>query len=258
MNLIKRITKKPYRVYKYCKDKKTTAKNPQHNDVYVVEFPKSGISWLCSLLSNIALIESGRKEIANFTSTGLYIPDIHVCRDISNVAYDKPPVRFIKSHAEFNQNYVFLIYLVRHPVDVMKSYYRFLFESGYDVDSFDSFIRSGMGVLAWKRHINSWLTGKVIAQRLHLCKYEDMIENPYFELRNIFENFGWDVSDHTIHESIKRSSISTMKSSEETFRNRNPRYTMNFVRGGTLQAEEKSIQYIKYHCKNEIKMLNYD
>ena len=169
MGLVKRVVNFPYRLYKQREYNKTTASNPQHNDVYIVEFPKSGITWLSTLLANVALVSSGRKEIANFTAAHLYIPDIHLTRNISEPIYHTPPVRLIKSHAKFNPNYLFVILLVRHPLNVMKSYYRYLRELGVNVGDFNNFIQSEKyGIPEWKRHVNSWLTGGVIAQRLHL------------------------------------------------------------------------------------------
>lgn len=242
---------------RYCE---TTAKKPQHNDVYIVEFPKSGITWISTILANMALISSGRKEIASFPAIQLYVPDIHVTRDVGGVAYDVPPVRLIKSHAEFNPNYVSVIYLARNPLDVMKSYFRFNKESsGMKFSSFDEFCRSEtMGVPAWKRHVRSWFEGKVIVQRVHLCRYEDLINNPVAEIADISRNFGWNIDAQTIALAVSRSSVDVMKESERFYKSRNPRYTMSFVRGeGGFSVEDKTISYIKDECEEELRLLGY-
>lgn len=239
---------------------KTTARMPRHNDVYIVEFPKSGITWLSSILANMALISSDRKEVASFTAAHLFVPDIHITRDIGPMVYDVPPVRMIKSHAEFNPNYVFVIYLVRNPLDVMKSYFRFNREnSGVRFSSFDDFCRSEkMGVPAWKRHVRSWFEGEVIAQRVHLCRYEDLINDAVSEVADISKNFGWNIDKRVIELAVSRSSVDEMKESERVYKSRNLRYTMSFVRGkGDFVIEEKTISYIKNECEGELILLGY-
>lgn len=244
----------------YVKYRNTTADRPQHNDVYIVEFPKSGISWLSAILANMALISSGRKEMASFTATGLFVPDIHVTRHVGKMAYDVPPVRMIKSHAEFNPNYAFVIYLARRPVDVMKSYFRFNREnSGPEFSSFDDFCRSeSMGIPAWKRHIRSWFDGEVIAQRVHLCRYEDLLANAVNEINEISRNFGWNIGIDAIEAAVEASSVEQMKESEALYRSRNPRYTMSFVRGkADFVVEDKTFSYIDSMCGEELRLLGY-
>ena len=237
-----------------------TAKNPQHNDVYVVEFPRSGITWLSAMLANMALLASGRSEVASFTTSHLYVPDVGVTKAIGEMAYDVPPVRLIKSHSEFNQSYAFVIYLVRNPLYVMRSYCRFKLDRADEVGDFDSFCRSPRhGVPAWRDHINSWLVGGIVAQRLHLIRYEDLVENADSELQVLNENFGWNIRDEIIRESVLRCSVPRMKASENLYRTRNPRYTMHFVKGeDRLEVERATIEYIERLCKDELMMLGYE
>ena len=250
----------PKRAVTYVRHHRTTAAAPQHNDVYLVEFPKSGVTWLSTILANMALSASGRREVASFASVQLYVPDIHVTTDVGKTAYDIPPVRLIKSHAEFNPNYVSVIYLVRKPLDVMKSYFRFNEESsGPRFSSFDDFCRSeAMGIPAWKRHVRSWLTGAVIPQRLHVCRYEDLLDDPANEVELINQNFGWGIDAAAIAVAVSRSAVGEMKKAEQLYRSRNPRYTMTFVRGGgSLHVEEKTIAYIEKECAEELRLLGY-
>ena len=254
LKIPKRFTKK------YKRHLKTTAISPQHNDLYVVEFPKSGVTWLSSILANVALISSGRREIASFTAAHLFIPDIHVSRHVGTALYDTPPMRMIKSHAEFNPNYNFVIYLARNPLDVMKSYFRFIKEtSGPEFASFDEFCHSEkVGIPAWKRHVASWFEGKVICQRVHLCRYEDLIANAVQEIELISRNYGWNIEKSAIEMAVTRSSVETMKESERLYKSRNPRYTMTFIRGeNDCVVEERTKSYIDRECEKELKLLGY-
>ena len=255
-----RIFRQLARAKKKLAYKSTTAKLPQHNDFYVVEFPKSGITWLSALLANMALIESGRREVASFNSAHLYVPDIHISRTIGAVAYASPPVRFIKSHARFNGNYIFVIYLVRHPLDVMKSSYRFNRESHGDIfGSFSDFCKSKKhGVTAWKSHVDSWLVGRVLAQRLHLVRYEDLLENAVQELKSISDNFGWNISDATLERSVDLSSMMSMKKNETLARARNPRYSMTFIGGlNDFEVRADTVEFVQDACTSQLRMLGY-
>lgn len=259
MNILKKIISN-YDTYKASRRYNlTTALNPQHNDMYVVDFPKSGITWLSTLLANMALASSNRNEYATISSVRWFVPDIHVTRNIGEATYDTPPVRFIKSHSEFNPNYLVLIYLVRNPLDVMKSFYRFKKGLQHDVGSFDAFVRSKRhGVLAWKKHINSWLVGPVISKRLYLIKYEDLIKEPASELKLISKIFGWNIDDSFIDTAVERSTVQVMKNSEELYRERNPRHTLTFVRNKEeIEISQKTIDYINSECAEEMKLLGY-
>jgi hypothetical protein len=250
----------PRRVLAHWRDSKTMPMNPRHDDFYIVEFPKSGITWLSSILANVALIESGREEVASYTTAQLYVPDIHMTRDVGPVPYTCPPVRFIKSHARFNKGYIFLVYLVRHPLDVMKSFYRYNKDVGNDDScSFDSFCRSKKrGIPAWRNHIRSWLVGRHVSQRLHLCRYEDLREDAFGEISQISDNFGWNLSPASIRAAVDRSSMDNMKQAEQLYRSCNPRYKMTFVGGkADFEVEEKTRIYIDTYCADELVLLGY-
>lgn len=233
--------------------------HPQSNDFYLVEFPKSGVTWLSSLLANAALHASGRPEVATFASLGLYIPDIHHCRDIAAPAYTHPPVRFIKSHASYAYRYRYMIYLARHPLAVMKSYYKFLHQLGAPTGSFESFCRSEVhGIPAWRHHVSSWLSDDYPAQRLHLIRYEDLMEDAAAQLEAVSENMGWNISKSSIEFAVEASHASRMKASEQRYRAHNPRYSMEFVRGKQdIETPQAVIDYINDSCKRELKLLNY-
>ncbi len=239
--------------------KRVTAANPRHSDIYVVEFPKSGITWLSVLLANAALKESGRSEVANFFNSRMFVPDIHVSRQIADPVYCTPSSRLIKSHSELNYNYGFVIYLVRHPVNVLRSYFRYQKEVSGFKGSFEGFCDSNLGVSAWKRHVTSWLRGPVIEnRRLYLLKYEDLLKDPTEELKELSSTFGWSLSEESIKYAVSHSSASLMRRQEQSYKKRNPRYTMTFVKGGRDESELKGMDdFIEKECAEELKVLGY-
>lgn len=239
---------------------RTTAADPRYTDVYIVEFPKSGVTWLSTILANAALQQSGRPEIATFGNAHWFVPDIHLSRWVGSPTFDCPPCRLIKSHSIWNPNYNFVIYLVRHPLAVMRSYFRFLNEhDGTRYRDFHEFCTNRrMGIPAWKRHINSWLTGPVVGNRLHLVRYEDLQKDAVDEVMEISRNLGWCLDQSRVAEAVKLSSIESMKASEELYRRRNPRYTMHFVGGKCeINLESRTVDYIDKACASELRLLGY-
>ncbi|WP_024334598.1 sulfotransferase domain-containing protein [Desulfotignum balticum] len=214
----------------------------QHNDIFLVEFPKSGVTYLSFLVAN-ALKERNDEEIT-FYNHHKYIVDFHQLRgaDISTNGYPLQGYRFIKSHSDNNTSYYFVIYILRNPFDVMLSYYYFMSSKGYK-DSFESFIQSKRyGIQNWVNHVEGWLLEKKdLAQRIHLIKYENLVFNPQHELADLFENIGLVVNDLKLEQAIRDSSKDSMKYSEQLYAKYNPVYKssgMNFVRKGKVNQKD--------------------
>jgi len=241
---------------RYLKYKNTLPNNPMHDDIYIVEFPKSGITWLQHILGNIELKLQNKNETITFYNHHKYLPDIHqLSNSHINRIFDRT---FIKSHTEFNPYYYFVVYLVRNPFDVMVSYYNFMSHHGYEED-FEIFVQNtSYGISAWKRHINSWFYKKVKAQRIHLLKYENLISNTKEEVKSLYTNLGVDLSDDTLEHSIAQSELKFMQDSENHYRQYNPNYTMFFV-GNTNKKDKSELltpeirKYIQDVAYDEIK-----
>ena len=101
VNKIKKIINKKYnRFY---------PNNARHDDVYIVEFPKSGVTWLSTLIANVNLLKSEQDESVTFYNLSQYIPDIHTSKDLAQLPlWKSPKYRFIKSHDNYNKNYSFV------------------------------------------------------------------------------------------------------------------------------------------------------
>jgi hypothetical protein len=215
---------------------------------------------MSALLANMALIESGRSEIASYTAAHMFVPDIAITRHIGKLPYTKPPVRFIKTHSEYNQSYVFVIYLVRHPLAVMKSYYLFnCGMAGKKTCNFADFCRSRThGVPAWRRHVRSWFIRPETSQRLHLVRYEDMLASPSQQLQQLSVNFGWNITNASIEGAVTICSKDNMVRDEENYRTHNPRYDLQFVNASDDLLVNNDIEsYVNSTCEQELRILGY-
>jgi hypothetical protein len=236
-------------------------RNPLHSDTYIVEFPKSGVTWLSTMLANAALIQSGRCEVATFASSGLYVPDIHVSRNLAEPVFSTPPCRLIKSHATYTPVYKFVIYLARHPVEVMQSYHNFI---GGRVDGPVgdpyAFIRSRKwGVQKWKNHVRSWIFRNRDPARILVIRYEDLLDDPVSQITHISTAFGWNLGSASVERAISLSSASRMAENEEMFRHRRVSARTRFVRSDSKKSlPDAAKRYIHSVCSEEMAMLGYE
>lgn len=232
----KKIFDSSYDTSKNNNNMNTNNSSALHDDVYIVEFPKSGITWLSFLIGNINLMLSNMNIKLTFYNVHQIIIDTHQLRGskIKSKVTSLPPYRFIKSHDEYDPNYLFVIYLIRNPFDVMLSYFKHMGYLGYS-GNFNNFIRDeNYGVNAWKNHIESWMGNQDIAQRFMFLRYEDLKNDTHKTIKRIYNNLGITVNDDIYSKAIEYSSFENMKNSEEYYRKTNPRYKMVFIRKGKI------------------------
>jgi len=247
----KRVSKK----FKYyTKYKKLLPINPQHNDVYLVGYPKSGITWLSYLLGNINLIKSNLQQRMTYYNHHQYIPDIHVSRKIKKKILPFPGFRMIKSHSAYNPFYDFVILLIRNPFDVIVSYYYFMKSLNLFQGDLMSFIKDNKyGIDAWVTHLSSWIDKPTDAQRLYLLRYEDLKANTFDEVKQLYKIIGFKIEDKVIEKAIGFCSFERMKKDETFYRARNPNYNLNFIRKGksnefSSEMNKEMINYISERC----------
>jgi len=239
-------------------------KLPKHNDVYIVEFPKSGVTWLSFLLAN-CLVQG--KEDITFYNYHKYVVDVHQLRGsyINDMILPNAPYRFIKSHSEYNPFYYFVVYLIRNPFDVMLSLYYYLSNQlDYAIQmNFNEFVRhESYGISKWVSHVESWLLkNRDLAQRLHLIRYEDIIDNPKRELLKLFMNLGIKYDDSIVEQAVDKSSREPMKKSEKFYSENSPVYQksgLNFIRKGKKYQKDELLNediraYITKHSRHILK-----
>jgi hypothetical protein len=209
--------------------------NPRHDDLYLVEFPKSGVTWLCFLMANTNLLLSGdeTRQVTFFNLHG-FIPEINVSPHLADPMTALPGFRIIKSHAPSNFEYPRVIYLVRDPRDVMVSFHAFLDQTGWFRGSLDEVIdHPEFGIGAWTAHVSGWLDNVPSGRSFALLRYEDMLADPGKELRALYRLIGFDLADAMVDRAVERSSIDRMRALEAEANSRHPANArMEFVRKG--------------------------
>lgn len=236
---------------KYLRFKSALPKNPMHDDIYIVEFPKSGVTFFSHIVGNIELLLEGRNEFVSFYNHQKYVIDVHQAEGrIINRSLGRT---FIKSHARYCPYYYFVVYLIRNPFDVMVSYYNLLIRKGYK-ESFETFVKSPVfGVASWKKHVNGWNGRPNIAQRMNHIRYEDLVRSPKEEVAALYLNLGVELPDETLDRAIELSGLDHMRKSEKHYMDHNLNYNMSFVgKAGKLKKEELLTNPIRDFIQTEL------
>lgn len=214
----------------------------KESDILIASFPKSGRNWVLFLLANTMLRSVG--------ATDSQVTFLNVHELIPEEPTGEPTVRgfprLIASHDNYVGQQGHVIYLLRHPGDVMVSYYDYLRGRwNRDLGSFSSFIRdSGSGILAWLNHVESWEGRWDI-----LVRYEDLLQDPLAELERMVALLSREVSDDVFKKAVELSSFENMRRIEEEKGlppkpGANPGYT--FVRKGKYGRGEDMFSFDDY------------
>lgn len=232
----------------------------RNDDIYLVEFPKSGITWLSFLLTNINLEMSGMERYATFYNLDQYVYDISPSTNRTppiSPLHSFPGFRLLKSHALYNPFYRNVVLLIRNPFDVMVSYFHYIQTKQNHHNSIDQFVHDkDYGILTWVKHMSSWLDTPTNrdSQRIHLIKYEDIKSDAIYELEKLYRNWGLKIPPKIIKNAITKSNLQNMRLDRAFFLKNHPLIDGEFVRKGTVggfseEMSEETIEFIKYYAR---------
>jgi hypothetical protein len=193
---------------------RNTAHSPRHDDLYVVSFPKSGATWMNFLMANLHLQMSGIERTVTFFNVHDFIPDVQTTRYIGNSTLSFPGYRVMKSHSDFNSNYLKVIYVVRDPRDTLVSYFHFLTSLGQFDGTLSELVRSPeFGISAWVRHTQGWLNSPA-SLSIEFLRYEDLLSKPDQVLQRVYKLLGHNIPESALQAAIEASSFTNMRQSE--------------------------------------------
>lgn len=245
-NIIINLYRKTKRHIGYLRHKDALPNNNNNSDLFIVAFPKSGITWLSTIITNICYLENDISKTATHFNLEQFVGDIHQSRIIAeNNIF--PYHRIIKSHSEYNPYYRHVIYLLRNPFSVMNSYYHFAVgKKQYNGNILDFLKNDTFGVERWKRHVNSWVNPKK-PLKLHLLKYEELIDYPEKTINNLCINLGWTIEDTKIKKALELSTFRNMKKLNDHYKFFCPFRRYDFVRKGEKHSEllDEAHQFIE-------------
>ena len=233
-------------------------------DLMKVGFPKSGNTWVHFLMANTVVRAAGRSDDVHFRNLKKWVGGSEA--PPSTPPVDGFPTMIGHHHERHAATYLNddteVVYIVRHPGDVMESFYDWRQNRWVDLNpgTFSEFIRSENGVKAWVRHVKSWQDRWDV-----LIQFEDLKDDPGSQLRKIWDAAEKDIDESTIQYAVEQSSFSTMQRMEEKHgRDRkaggNPDYS--FMRKGESDAGEAYFddddrRYLRNAAGDVMEMLGY-
>lgn len=263
VTILKNI-KTDIRLYTY---KQFLPDKPRHDDVWIVEYPKSGVTWLSFLIANVNTRMSAATTEVNFFNINDFVPDIHSLRCINEASKTSfPGFRLIKSHSDYNPFYYKVIYLVRDPRSVMISYHKFLSGLQQYSGSVSSLIRDKRhGIDAWVKHVSGWINKVSIDKRIYFIRYEDLLDNTALSVSNLYQHLGLVVPGEVVKDAVNASSRERMMGLEEEWKKGDIRYSQKlkdfiFVGGTKHKASDLSatdIEYIDKSAADIMKIFGY-
>ena len=188
------------------------------DDLFIVEFPKSGVTWLTFLIANVNAQLNGDSRTVTFFNVNDFVPDVQSVRHVGPVRSSLPGYRCFKSHSPYVAAYRKVVYLVRDPRNVMVSYWTFLRGLGWWHGTLEELVASRRyGIRAWVDHVGGWAQGIDPAASFAVLRYEDLTANTTAELTRLYALLGVPVTPQIVASAIERSSIDRMRELEKSF-----------------------------------------
>lgn len=181
----------------------------REEDVVIASFPKSGRNWVRFLLANTAVAAGDHDIEINFINSREWI---------STTLPKAPPTdgfpRFVASHGIHGGERTRVIYILRHPADVMESNFEYRTNRWNEsYESFSTFIhREDHGIPSWKRHVESWEDVVDV-----LVTFENLKADPKRELERMLTLVERDISDDELEWAVEQSSFENMSRVEEKY-----------------------------------------
>lgn len=257
--IVKQVIKDTKEHLKYLKYKDVLPEKIYYDDTYIVEFPKSGVTWLTFLLSNIIVKENDLDIQINFFNNNDFVLDIHTSKKDLFRKVEKPGYRIFKSHSAYNPYYRKVIYLWRNPKNVMKSYFRMMKGLGYFNGSFLEFVKNdNYGIKSWVEHVSKWLYESNMNQRMYFINYDDLRLDTEKEIKQLLKAVGWNVKAESLQYAITNSQKEYMKRLEDERFENDIRWKMDrvaenyrFIENETeIENEKEAIIFIEKFSAN--------
>jgi hypothetical protein len=220
--------------------------------IWIASFPKSGNTWMRSLLAHYFMPPGQAPDInnlRNFTTAdvrqdfydaanggpyrGKDLEDWIKVRGqaLRLIALSRPNHHFVKTHCQtirmFDTDLIpaevtaGAIYMIRNPFDLAPSFAR---HQSADIDTAidrmcnaESIMGTPNGIFdvlgRWDDHISAWTNAPGLTR--HVIRYEDLLTRPAREMRNLIKDFmKQDVDSAKLARAIKATSFANMQKQE--------------------------------------------
>lgn len=186
--------------------------SPDPFETMVVSYPRSGNTWVRFILTGY-LVDGP----PTLDEVERIVPDIYQTREreLSGRA-----ARIYKSHEQFRPDYMKVLYLMRHPVEVCLSYYRYFLktrkiEASDDFSDFSqAFVRGQLndGFGSWEAHVKGWARAREDTEaQIHLVRYEDLMQDGAAAIWTSLRDLGIARDYERLDRAVQASTLERMK-----------------------------------------------
>lgn len=201
------------------------------SDQYIVSYPRSGSTWLRTILAAIMDPTRGfEPEVFN-----LMLPGVSGRRVTQIWKLNNP--RIMHSHTTFRRGLPRVIYVVRDGRDVVTSFYHYtVTRNGLQVsfpEWFDLYCQRWYGP-RWHDHVESWLTKgkKRLGENLQVVKFEELKASPVACVQEVIDFLGLSANSGMISEALEMASLEQAREREKQARGSIANLDASFYRGG--------------------------
>lgn len=210
----------------------------RQSDIILASFPKSGNTWMRFLWANmVSLLELNGRQI-DFHVLDNDLVANYDAHSYGSLNYNSLP-RLVKTHSEFDERCFSrnrMLYVYRHPGDVMVSYFNYEMNrtASQSPDEFQRFIRHHRyGIQAWCSHVRSWINNANA-----VLSYEELTYDTKSCLKRVFDLLEIETpEDRVIDHAIDRSAFDRLQKIEKRSgrpRNHMFRESHLFMRKGSV------------------------
>ena len=182
--------------------------------IIVTEFPKSGGSWLVSMLGDILSLP--KRDLYTNDKTSFFDPTLHPWYK-GTESWNLPESCIIKSHelpdTKLHSFPASTIHLIRDCRDVVVSSYffsnEFCVKNGLIAAFTESFEEHAQNcAIGWACFVSAWRKEDVPS-----IFYEDLLQDPFGELKKVLNILGVPVADSMIHFAVQNNTKEKMHAS---------------------------------------------
>ena len=190
--------------------------NLSKNDLILASFPKSGNTWLRFILANIIKEYNRYSQEIDFVSmNNEYI--LGQSHKWWQHKPHRPFPRIFTTHGEYNRRMKNIIYIIRKPEDVFRSYYFYLRDrkGNKSYPNIKSLLEDKkIGISQWKKHAENYISKADL-----VIRYEDMLNDTFKEVKKVSDllsnKFDINLDQRTINKAIEASSRENMRKIEK-------------------------------------------
>jgi len=230
------------------------------NDVFIVGYPKSGNTWMQSLITS--LVFGVNPTMMPLALSQELVPDINTKNYYKRYSTDA----FFKSHDLPQQGFQRVVYLVRDGRDAMLSFYHMQQLLGIN-DSLEAMLRGKVDIYpsSWQDHILAWHKNPYQANKL-VIRYEDLLLDTAKELQRLCAFLEIERTAAWIEQVVEGNSFAKMKA--KASKNKSMGHALlegkadGFFRSGKQgnykkEISEELLQYFNEAAKDALQLHNY-